>query len=155
MNSETGLSNGGANFEVCNILLAADDNFFLPCMVTMLSAILRSGMLCHFYIMQSAWTDEMKDSARALADSYPPHKVSFIDMNDDDFRDFRPFRKSYATYYRLAAAAALPPSVDKILYMDTDACVNKDLSAFYSMDFGGGSAHRDDRCRLQTVLRRP
>lgn len=135
------------NQESCNILLASSAENFLPCMVTMLSAILRSGMLCHFYIMQNAWADEMKDSARALAGSYPPHKVSFIDMNDDDFSELRTFKgthtdsydkESPAAYYRLLAAQYLPPSVDKILYIDTDACVNKDLSAFYAMDFGGG-----------------
>lgn len=43
---------------------------------------------------------------------------------------------SIETYYRLALGEILPETEDRILYLDVDVIVNKDLSDFYDRDMG-------------------
>jgi lipopolysaccharide biosynthesis glycosyltransferase len=44
---------------------------------------------------------------------------------------------SLEMYYRLMMPELLPPDVDRVLYLDVDIIVNKPLSDFFKMDFGG------------------
>lgn len=54
-------------------------------------------------------------------------------------------RLSKATYYRLLIGDIIPESVDRLLYLDPDIVINKDLSDYYNTDLKGnvlaGSGH--------------
>ena len=55
----------------------------------------------------------------------------------DEILDSAPTSKRYPSviYYRLVAAKYLPDSLDRILYLDPDIIILKDLKDLYNMDF--------------------
>lgn len=57
----------------------------------------------------------------------------------DEILDSAPTSKRYPSviYYRLLAASYLPENVDKILYLDPDIIVLKDLDVLYNKEFNG------------------
>ena len=69
-----------------------------------------------------------------------PERFTFVCKKIDNvFQGKAPVSKKWpeTIYYRLFAGSILPESVDKILYLDTDIIVLKDLNELYSMDFNG------------------
>lgn len=123
------------NFEFYNILLSPSSELFKPALVVMMSAILNSGKPCHFYIMQSDWTEEYKKEARNFIDLYPQNEITIIDIDDKMFSELPPWKKRYGTYYKIIAHILLPETVERVLYLDCDLLVRKNIDAFYSMDF--------------------
>lgn len=128
-----------------NILLTLDSNYIYP-----LCVLLNSISLSNpdgdfdFYVAYSSLTEE--DFARmekALGGvSFRIHRVP---VSDEIFSGAPVLdRISKATYYRLLVGDILPESVHKILYLDPDIVIKKDLSEFYNIDLtdyvlaGGG-----------------
>ncbi len=121
-----------------NILLTLDSNYIYP-----LCALLRSltksdpGEDFDFYIIYSSLTEEdfikMEKALSPL--SFRIHRIKI----DDSYFAAAPVldRVSKATYYRLLAGEVLPESVEKVLYIDPDAIINRPLREFYDIDVSG------------------
>lgn len=122
-----------------NILCATDRNFLNPTYVTVNSIIAnhKRTKINFFILLNQDVTQEDKDKLYDFIDS-KGHNCVFYDVKDDAFKDYvvcERFPKS--AYYRLLAHTFLPENVHRILYLDVDIVVDKNIyDDFYSLDFG-------------------
>ena len=89
----------------------------------------------NFYILSSDLTDDSVSNLNKLHKKYPNFTVSKIEVPTEKFKDLMSNVDyiSVDTYYRYAIADLLP-NINKILYLDADLVVNKDISKFYNTD---------------------
>lgn len=121
-----------------NILCATDKNFLNPTYVTVNSLIVNhKGIHINFYILLNA---DVSDSDKiGLSDFIKSkgHSCTFYDVDQNMFKNYvvcEKFPKS--AYYRLLAHTYLPESVERILYLDVDIVVNKNIfDDLYNLDF--------------------
>lgn len=91
----------------------------------------------HFYIFSSDLSDENLLMLQKLQTKYKNFTVQKVDIPQQLFSNL-PLTIEYIpieTYYRYLIADLLP-SLDKILYLDADLAVNKNISDFYNIDLG-------------------
>lgn len=124
-----------------NILLSADRNFKEP-LKTLIYSICSTQRVDHplcFYVYRNDLSDTDIQELKYIA-SLTKASLYIIDLPcdvEDSFNqviatklsDLKSSHLSKATYYRLFAPLVL--YVDKILYIDADCIVKKDLSSFY------------------------
>lgn len=91
----------------------------------------------HFYIFSSDLSDENLLMLQKLQTKYKNFTVQKVDIPQQLFSNL-PLTIEYIpieTYYRYLIADLLP-SLDKILYLDADLVVDKNISDFYNIDLG-------------------
>lgn len=91
----------------------------------------------HFYIFSSDLSDENLLMLQKLQTKYKNFTVQKVDIPQQLFSNL-PLTIEYIpieTYYRYLIADLLP-SLDKILYLDADLAVDKNISDFYNIDLG-------------------
>lgn len=121
---------------VVNIAMATDDEYVYPTLVSMTSALENKNWdtKLNFYILLSdKVTQENKDYLINLQNKYNNCTVKLIDMQNSYSEVSVVRHLSSAAYYRLRLGSLLP-NVDKILYLDGDTIVMKDLQNLYSTD---------------------
>lgn len=124
-------------FNEYNILIAPSSEHFKQTLTVMLSAMLNCNKKCIFFIMQFDWTEQQKKYCANFVSAYPGNKVEFFDVDNEPLKDFISFRGYYNAYYKMIAHLYLSEEIDRVMYIDTDAIINKDIYNFYSMDFDG------------------
>lgn len=121
-----------------NILVTLDSNYVGP-----LTVLLKSIMITNpkndfdLYVAHSSLTEEDFIKIKNATDPTRT-RVHSIVVSPGILADAPVFKRiSNETYYRLLMMDFLPETVDRILYIDPDAVVLKDLSPLYNMDFKG------------------
>lgn len=119
------------------IAMATDNNYVYPTIVAMVSMLENKKESTHldFYIMISGQvSEENRNRLNRLKSLYKGCSVELIDMkNSFDSTYIVPSHITKATYYRLLLPSILS-DYDKILYLDGDILVRKDLWDMYSID---------------------
>lgn len=120
-----------------NLFVSLDSNYIHPlCVMFNSIAATNSGNSFDIYVAYSSLTENdfaMMEKALGNLDA-EIHRV-FV---DEEIFSGAPVlsRLSKATYYRLLIGDILPESVDRLLYLDPDIAINRDLSDFYNTDLG-------------------
>ncbi|MFI3296362.1 MAG: glycosyltransferase family 8 protein [bacterium] len=119
-----------------NILCATDNNYVQHCYIMLLSLFDKnSSHEIDVYILVSELTTESKKALNSIS-ANPNHRVILIEV--DEKLDYCPVRDgdhiSIAAYYRILAPMLLPMQVNKILYLDVDIIICKDISELYNTD---------------------
>ncbi len=125
------------HFKGYNILLCPSSNLFVQTLTLMTSIMKKCNEKLHFFIMISDWNESLKHSCRKYVKKYSHSEVSFIEVNDEQFHSFTPWRGYYQCYYMFEAPNLLPTEVDRILYLDIDTVVMGNISLLYETDFEG------------------
>ena len=73
---------------------------------------------------------------KSLYDQYDLFNITFINMDDRYDKAFISAHISTQTYYRCSIAELLP-YLNKIIYLDVDVIVYKDLTKLYNLNFNG------------------
>lgn len=137
LNNPSAVTAKGGRF-IMNILVSLDSNYIYP-LCTMLRSLSKncSGSHIDLYVAYSSLTEnDFSQMETALCNV--EHKIRRVPVSDELFADFPVLdRISKATYYRLLAGDILPSEVDRILYLDPDIVINKNLEEFYSSDMKG------------------
>ena len=121
-----------------NLLITLNSNYIFPLCV-MLHSLALSNASNHFdiYVVYSSLTeDDFKMMERALGSADAViHRVTV----DEKIFDSAPVlsRISKETYYRLLISELIPDDVHRILYIDPDTVVIRDLSKLYNLDLKG------------------
>jgi len=118
-----------------NLLIASDANY-LPHAVVALTSACESNRLHRlriFYLHAGLGEEEM-DRVHAHFSRYAA-VVNFIRVDDERLRQLHTHAHLTApAYYRLLCADALPPSVDRVIYLDCDVIVRAALDEIYTAD---------------------
>ena len=123
-----------------NILLASDDNY-TPLLAVTLYSLLENNEKefdkIDIYILDGGISDHNKKRIASLCDGFDVEApVKFIKYNNLEellgikIKATRPL----SSYARLFAASLLPKSIDKIIYLDSDAIVADCLNEVWQMD---------------------
>ena len=121
-----------------NILVTLDSNYIPP-----LTVLLKSLMITNpdkkfdLYVAHSSLTQEDFIKIKNAIDPSRT-RVHPIEVSPGILADAPVFKRiSKETYYRLLMMDFLPETVDRILYIDPDTVVLKDISTLYNIDFKG------------------
>ena len=117
--------------------MSTDNNYIYPTLVSMTSIVenKKENSYLRFHLMLSgSISDENKQKFEKFEKIYGNQNcsVEFIDMKDK-FTNAKLYYLTAATYYRLSIPSLLP-NCDKVIYLDGDIIVNKDLQDLYNTD---------------------
>ncbi len=121
------------NREPISIAMASDSNYVYPTIVSMTSILenRNPGTKIDFYLMLSGdFEQSLKDKILNLQKKYSNCNIKLIDMKNQLDSVYTSRHLSKATYYRLMLPSLLP-NLDKILYLDVDIIVKRDLNALF------------------------
>ena len=121
------------------IAMATDKNYVLPTVVTMTSMLENAhpSTRYEFYILLSGDLEEKsRQRLLSVSENYNNCSVSLIDMKDRFSHVYTSRHITEATYYRLVLPSLLP-NINKIIYLDVDMIIRRDLSNLFSTDIGG------------------
>lgn len=121
-----------------NLLVTLNSNYIFPLCV-MLHSLSQTNSQNHFdiYVVYSSLTENdfsLMEKALGNADAVI-HRVPV----DEKIFDSAPVlsRISKETYYRLLISELIPDDVHRILYLDPDVVIKKDLRELYDIDMQG------------------
>ena len=120
-----------------DITINTDDNYIQHAMA-MLDSLYENNQ-SHFitvHVLQKHLSESSKNFIITLSKRYN-NKVLFYTIDESrlegvQFRKNRPL--SMAAYYRLLLSSVLPKEIDKVLYLDCDMIVLKDISEIFSTE---------------------
>ncbi|MEZ3497592.1 MAG: glycosyltransferase family 8 protein [Lachnospiraceae bacterium] len=120
-----------------NILVTLDSNYVTP-LCTMLSSLIRSNPRTAFdiYVAYAHLTEaDFQRIGKAVDGS--GSRIIGIRVPDSLFEKAPVLKRiTKATYYRLFASMYLPETLERILYIDPDTLILRDISALYHLPFG-------------------
>ena len=91
----------------------------------------KSSKLDFYLLLPGDFKADSKQKLLSLSNKYPNCKIHIIDMSNRFENCKTSSHITTPTYYRLGLPSILP-DVDKILYLDVDIIVKKDLSELYN-----------------------
>ncbi len=120
-----------------DVVINTDDKYLQHCMA-MLCSLYENNAVHEItlHVLQKHLSDESKEYIEGLTSKYQNH-VFFYEMDETplqgvQFRKNRPL--SMAAYYRLLLSSVLPQEVDKVLYLDCDIIVLRDISEIFCIE---------------------
>ena len=124
--------------KIIPIVFSINDNYAYPLIVLLTSILYNSSQQTFFifYILISPDVKEDKlKKISGLKEKYKNFKNVSIYMGEKFTKYISGGYKTAAVYYRLAISDLLI-DVDKIIYLDTDTIVHKDLNDLYNINMG-------------------
>lgn len=120
-----------------NIVCSIDNNYVQHCCVMLASFFENNHSEQHtIYLLTESLEQDSFDIIKNLIYSYQGLFYSY--QIDSDALKSCPIRETdhltIATYYRLLIADVLPPTVEKVLYLDCDIVVNKSIEELWNTD---------------------
>ena len=116
------------------------DNLFTKLAYVAMTSILTSkninSFICFHLVISSDFEQKNKEFLNSLHEQYLYFNISFIEMDDRYQKAYTDRRITTQAYYRFSLGELLP-NLDKIIYLDTDILVYKDLTNFYNLNFEG------------------
>ena len=129
--------NGYKNY--INVSYAFDKNYQYITHVSMKSIMLsqNNDTFINFYMLVSNITKEQKTVINKIAKEHKNCKIFYLDMGDQFKEYILPYNIwSTANYYRLKLPELLK-DIKKVIYLDTDTLIYKDLTKLYNYDIEG------------------
>ncbi len=118
------------------IAMALDDGYTYPTIVSITSMMENKNRntVYDFYVMHPGeFSDESKGKLKSLENKYSGCNINLIDMSDKYKNAYDKGHITTPTYYRLSLPDLLP-DLDKIIWMDGDTLIFKDLSEMFNVD---------------------
>ncbi len=119
-----------------NILVAVNSSYLLP-LAVMLESLFDHNSDIDIYLLYS----DLKEEELQELDDFIKNKTSVLfplKIESETFAHAPTLKYiSKETYYRLLAAELLPDTVDRLLWLDADIIVAKNIGKFYATGFDG------------------
>lgn len=122
--------------DTINIACAADNNYVQHTGV-MLTSLFENNKnnAIHIHLFSADFNEENKSAIEKTVNSYN-QKFSFYQLDENAFKGcYISHHVSYATYYRIVIPQTINQKINKLLYLDTDIIVCKDLKELWLMAF--------------------
>ena len=123
-----------------DILACTDNKFVMPTGVMMQSVCENDKdiEITFHIIIDEGVTEQSKNDLKKVVDHFEGKHLSFYKVNSDFFKTLPALENrqslTQASYYRLYAAKILPPTVEKILYLDGDIIARHSLLPLWNTD---------------------
>jgi lipopolysaccharide biosynthesis glycosyltransferase len=122
-----------------NFLFSCDSGYAIPLTVCTNSIFENhKENKVNIFVFYSTLSEDQKGKLIGLAYQYN-QKINLIHINERYFNDVPVLRWTKETYYRLLINELLPESIERIIYLDCDIIVNKNLIELYYLDLGDNS----------------
>lgn len=121
------------------IVLASDNNYAQHLAVTIVSVLENntSNSEINFHILENGLKEENKVILKQITDKHNTVSLKFYNIDSSLIKDFPEIgHLSKATYLRLFIPDILPQDIEKVIYLDCDLVVLKDLKELYNTDLG-------------------
>lgn len=119
-----------------NIVFCSDNNYAMPAGVAIKSLLYnntQNTLTIHF--IGNGLTEDTKDKLQEIVGDYPNATLKLYEISEEKLKDYKfPIESSYlslSTYIRLFIVDILPTEIKKIIYLDCDLIVLRDLQGFY------------------------
>lgn len=116
------------------------NNNFTPLAYVAMSSILSSksdnSYICFYLVIPSDFTQKNINFLDSLHELYNYFNITFIIMDNRYDKAYSDQRISKHAYYRFSLGELIP-NLNKIIYLDTDVIVYKDLYNFFNLNFNG------------------
>lgn len=124
-----------------NIAIALNSNVIIQSYVLLVSIAVNIKSHVNLYVLHSSLSNEELSALQTALNTGKEDSLNDlieVKIDEDDFKGL-PFNQfwSIEAYYRLILPELLGNKIDRILYLDVDIIVNKDITEFYNMDFDG------------------
>lgn len=133
-----------------NILLSTDNNYVMPTGVLMISIGKNCGNDINYYVLvDDNFSEYSRNSLVRIAEQFK-NNIEFFTITQDMTKGFpfgredQPKGVTIATYFRLFITEILPKDIHKIIYLDGDIIVRKNLQDLWDTDisdFAIGAVH--------------
>ena len=126
-------------FNYIHISLCPDNAFTNLAYVTMISILESKSIntfVCFYLIIPNKFDNHNIKFIETLYEVYEFFNISFIHMDKRYDLAYTDHRITKQAYYRFSLGELLP-NLNKIIYLDTDNIIYKDLSKFYNLNFNG------------------
>lgn len=140
-----------------HIVFAADDRYAQHAAVAMASALLRTAApeRLHFFVLDDGVTAEKREKMEKTVAALGGNRLTFLPIAGEAFDGFHVSAQlSRTAYVRLAAAALLPATVARVLYLDCDLLFFDDAAGLWETDMGGRPLAAVPDCGIMTSARR-
>lgn len=124
--------------EPISIVSASDDNYAMPLAVTIRSAIdcLAPGRRLHVYILDGGISDESK-ARLERSWKHPQVQVQWLAPPVEKIADLKTENHlNLVTYLRLFMPVLLPAELKRVIFLDADLLIEKDLSELWETELG-------------------
>ena len=105
-------------------------------MSSILSTKSINSFICFYLIIPSDFDIHNIDFLETLYEQYEFFNITYIKMDDRYDKSYTDSRITKQAYYRFSLGELLP-NLNKIIYLDTDTIIYKDLYNFYNTNFNG------------------
>ena len=123
------------NKNVINICMALDNNIIYPTLVSMTSALENNNknILSYYLLLSNDFNKENIKIFESLKRKYPVLINYYIIPNI--FDSFKKWNKGTHCHYHKIIIPMIFPNLERILYLDSDTLIFKDLSKIYNLHF--------------------
>ncbi|MDX1929810.1 MAG: glycosyltransferase family 8 protein [Pirellulaceae bacterium] len=123
------------------IVLAVDEAFCMPLCVTVRSVLknLRKNYAARIWILHDMLTEPMKASVRdSVGDTSEGCTIRWLEVSKDSIPNATvDGHVSIVTFFRMLIGRYLPNEIQKVIYLDCDVLVRKDLRELFECDLQG------------------
>ena len=121
-----------------HVLCSTDDNFAQHCGVMMCS-LFSVGVNTHYivHILEAGLSEENKQKLTSIGDMFQQDVIfHYVDKRySEELKVHQDCNVSNAAYYRLYVSSIITDtSIDKILYLDCDVVINRDILDIFELD---------------------
>lgn len=115
------------------------------------------------HLIEDGITEKSRQQLKVIEDRYG-FNIHYIPVKKEQFEGFRVSGHiSLATYYRICVPDLLPKTINKVLYIDCDMVIRKDLTELWNTDFQGNwaavvedlGALEEDKVRIGLMSSQP
>jgi lipopolysaccharide biosynthesis glycosyltransferase len=125
-----------SRIEPMNVMFSFDENLAKYAPVTMISLYRNHiGISINIYVVYVNLSETAMNLMRATAEEYH-QEIFFIKCHDPEkYNEFDKYSGTFECYFDLVAQSYLPKMLSRVLYLDVDTFVCKNISSLYYADF--------------------
>lgn len=122
-----------------NILISVNQRYVERAKTTLFSLRMHTKEEIVVYLINNSLSVESTEKFGEYLKKKCDIKLHIIDTKETDLDDFPIVNSNFCVemYYRILAQFMLPNTINRILWLDVDMIIQKDISEFYWQDFEG------------------
>lgn len=119
------------------VFCATDENYAPFASLMMKSVLMHTDSFIDFYIMDGGIKEKTKELILKDLKQYPNKELHFVDMKKYDLNQFLDVSYYSVNMYSRYFIPAIVPHLSKVIYLDVDIIVKRDIKELFQQDLEG------------------